>query len=178
MSTETIYRVSQALSYEAISDTEYLVNGDEHAARTSDFRVVRGVGNTSVVTKRNLSNLQDTATFNITKRHSAFIITPTKAGAVQGIKYIVAKTAFGFNVSKIVEDTDELDETNQATSNQESLDAFDVGVLMCELDAEDDWDSLPTSPPRFTVPSAGTLPADMEAAIAARRSVNARRMLF
>lgn len=176
---ETIYRVEQSFSYETISESDYLIRFNEDATRISDFRIVRGAGDACTVTKRNLADHQTTATFDVRKKQSVFMLTRKNPhGSIDGTQYFVSKTSFGFNVSKIVEDCGKLGEMIEVAADQECLDAFDVGILMCELDVEDEWDSLPTSPLRSTVPLAGTLPADMEAAIAARRCVNARRMLF
>ncbi|KAF8849342.1 hypothetical protein BDZ45DRAFT_773106 [Acephala macrosclerotiorum] len=176
---ETIYRVEQSFSYDAISESDYLVRANEDATRISDFRIIRGAGNACTVTKRNLADHQTTVTFDVREKQSVFMLTrKSPLGSTEGTQYFVSKTSFGFNVSKIVENCGELEKMIEVAADQECLDAFDVGILMCELDVEDEWDSLPTSPLRSTVPSAGTLPADMEAAIAARRRVNARRMLF
>lgn len=173
------YHVVQHFTYQSNGQgkVSVVIHGDEEIPRESSFIILNRPGpHTRTVTKRNALEPFQTATFQVVTadRHT---ITPTNQA---GVEYIVSRNENGFAFNKSDDRPDDQEGNGFIAEEQEAYDAFDIGILLYELDAEagwNPWNSLPRSS-TFCGPLPDRFPADMEAEIEARRILNAARRRF
>ncbi|KUJ20797.1 uncharacterized protein LY89DRAFT_730812 [Mollisia scopiformis] len=166
----TTYRVEQSFTCQSVG------NGD--------FSVMpHGYEGSYSVAKHNLSGSPPLAIFVVNKTRSTYTITPGFASGSGTPKYIVNKSAFGYQVQMA---HDAPSYSGEAVNCAEALIASDVGILLGEIDQDEEWNGVSSSRGNlftssgtrnhFTAPGGG-LPPHIQARITTRREKTLGRTL-
>ncbi|KAF8849343.1 hypothetical protein BDZ45DRAFT_752887 [Acephala macrosclerotiorum] len=162
----TTYHVEQGFVYEEFSENDFTAKIIlDSPTRITNFAVANGRNGSFTVAKQ----VPGRATsFIVRKTQSTYTLTPSFSATT---KYIITNSIFGYNATKLSDGT--LPDNACLTANLETFDAFDAGIFLSELSAEEDWDALPPRTGPLFTPLPSTFPPEIEASIAARRLVNA-----
>lgn len=91
-------------------------------------------------------------------------------------QYIIFYDEMSYNSINIIEESDNQPHGGAVSNEEEALDAFDVALLLNHMDAEDDYQALPTAPQPFYRPVPDFTP-EMEVEINIRRRISVARRL-
>ncbi|KAF8849341.1 hypothetical protein BDZ45DRAFT_697634 [Acephala macrosclerotiorum] len=165
------YQVLQGFSYDLVSENDFDVKRNQSSddARASTFTVSK-LHDRMTVTKKNSAPHQRTSTYDVSKRPSGYTVVPQ---SIPNTTFFITHGVMGHSVSKISGGPLLQHDPNDSSRMMAAVDAFDIGIFMTELNAENEWDALLDLPTGLSLRVSGYLPPHIENQITARRLANA-----